>query len=137
MSEEGLRPLALRMRAAYDAVSPFIESNTARICPSCQRVCCMDRHGEYEAEDLAYLEALGEPLPDISRKEIDTDPCRHMTPTGCGIARWQRPFRCTWFFCAALLDEMPKRDKRGYRKFIKSLRELQALRTEIAAELKK
>jgi hypothetical protein len=125
------------MRAAYDAVSPFIETHTSRICPTCEAVCCMDRHGEYEAEDLAYLEALGEPLPDTTRKEHDTEPCRHMTPTGCGIARWRRPFRCTWFFCARLLQEMPEADKRGYRTFIKALDELQALRTEIAAGLKR
>ncbi len=132
---ERARARSEEMRAAYDAVSPFIESHTALICPSCERVCCMDRHGEYSAEDLAYLSALGEPLPDTTRKANDTEPCRYMTRTGCGIARWQRPFRCTWFFCDALLEEMPRKDKRGYRKFIQSLRELQALRAEIAAEL--
>lgn len=123
------------MRAKYDELSPYIEAHTAALCPNCQNVCCMDRHGEYEAEDLVYLETLGEPLPDIRPKALDTDPCRHMTSTGCALPRWQRPFRCTWFFCAALLGEMPRKDKKKYRMFIETLRELQAIWTSAAISI--
>ena len=91
----------------------------------------MDRHGEYEAEDIRYLEALGEPLPDVERKALDTEACRYITRLGCSLPRWQRPFRCTWYFCAALLEDMPRRSPREYRRFIDELRRLQSLREEL------
>lgn len=123
--------LAEEMREAYDAVSPFIELHTSRVCPDCQRVCCIDRHGTHEPEDLAVIAALGETPPPEQPLVPDTVPCRQLAPTGCGLERWQRPYRCTWYFCTALLDEMPEEDPRGYREFMEKLKRLQDLRHEV------
>ena len=43
MKEEQL--LARELKAAFEAVSPFIQWHTAKACPSCERLCCIDRHG--------------------------------------------------------------------------------------------
>jgi hypothetical protein len=123
--------IAEAMREAYDAVSPFIELHTSRVCPLCQRVCCIDRHGTHEPEDLAVIEALSESPPQEKPLEPDTRPCRQLGPTGCSLKRWQRPYRCTWYFCDALLEEMPREDPRAYREFIGRLRLLQELRHEV------
>lgn len=123
--------LALAMKEAYDAVSPFIELHTSRVCPTCQKVCCIDRHGTHEIEDLAFLEGLGEPPPSEQPLSADTLPCRQLGEMGCGLKRWQRPYRCTWYFCQALLDAMPTEDPKGYRDFIKKLQRLQGLRNEV------
>lgn len=123
--------LAGEMQLAYDAVSPFIELHTSRVCPSCQKVCCIDRHGTHEPEDIAFIEALGECTPPEQPLETDTKPCRQLAPSGCSLMRWQRPYRCTWYFCSALLKEMPEEDIRAYRDFIGKLRKLQALRHEV------
>jgi len=119
------------MRLAYNRVSPFIEHHTSRVCPTCNKVCCIDRHGTHELEDLAFMEALGEFSPPGQPLDMDTLPCRQLSATGCGLKRWQRPYRCTWYFCTALLESMPGEDPRGYRQFINDLRELQALRHEV------
>jgi len=125
------RELAEEMRAAYDAVSPFIELHTSRVCPGCLKVCCIDRHGTHEPEDLEVIDALGEnPPPDVPLTP-DTLPCRQLGPTGCGLERWRRPYRCTWYFCTALLEEMPDEDPREYREFIGKLRHLQELRHQV------
>lgn len=120
------------MKEAYEAVSPFIEKHTARVCPSCEKVCCIDRHGTHEEEDLSFLAALGASAPPGSPREDDTLPCRHLSRTGCSIPRWLRPFRCTWYFCERLLEEMPRENPREYRLFMEDLSRLQALRGKAA-----
>jgi hypothetical protein len=127
--------LARMMKEAYEDLSPFIEKHTMRVCPVCERVCCIDRHGSHEAEDIMFLEALGEGVPPVPRKKDDTQPCRHLGPSGCAIPRWQRPYRCTWYFCARLLDEMPHRDPREYREFVRALGRLKELRGRAAEAL--
>lgn len=126
------RALAEEMKEAYDAVSPFIEKHTVRVCPTCEKVCCIDRHGTHEGEDLAFLHALGAGPPPNAPKAEDTEPCRHLTSTGCLLPRWQRPFRCTWYFCSPLLEEMPRENPREYREFMRALGRLQELRRAVA-----
>jgi hypothetical protein len=129
--KDGLRRAALEMKAAYEAVSPFIEEHTSTVCPSCKSVCCIDRHGAHEEEDIAFVAALGEALPPEKPRADDTEPCRHLCPEGCRLPRWQRPFRCTWYFCTALLEAMPRDNPRRYRSFMAELKRLQSLRMEI------
>ena len=132
MTEAGVtRALAEEMQRAYEDVSPFIESHTSRVCPSCAEVCCIDRHGTHEREDIAFIRALGEKPPREAPLSEDTLPCRQLCDRGCGLPRWKRPFRCTWYFCSALLESMPAEDPRGYREFMHRLRRLQSLRQEV------
>jgi hypothetical protein len=123
--------VAREMKLAYEAVSPFIEKHTARACPSCPKVCCIDRHAVHEEEDTAFFSALGIDPPHMRAKERDTEPCRHISSRGCSLPRWQRPYRCTWYFCQALLDEMPEENAGEYRKFIGALRRLRLLRQRL------
>lgn len=125
--------LALELKAAYEDVSPIIEAFTSRVCPGCRRVCCIDRHGTHEDADLAFLEAAGEGPPEDPPKGDDTEPCRHLDPGGCTIPRWQRPYRCTWYFCAALLEAMPAEDPRAYRRLVAALERLGTLRELLIA----
>ncbi|GAB4389064.1 MAG: hypothetical protein Kow0025_12170 [Thermodesulfovibrionales bacterium] len=127
---------ALALRAAYEEVSPLIEAFTSEICPGCESVCCIDRHGSYEAEDSAFARALGqEPPPEAPRPE-DTEPCRFLGREGCRLPRFRRPYRCTWYFCQRLLESMPARDPRGYRRLVSSLERLMEARARLAARLR-
>jgi hypothetical protein len=121
--------LAAELKAAYEEVSPLIEAFTQEVCPSCRRVCCIDRHGTHEEADLLFLSAAGEaPLAD------DTLPCRHLGRMGCTVERWRRPYRCTWYFCPALLEAMPQADPRGYRRLVARLHRLGELRQRMMEE---
>lgn len=123
--------MAQEMREAYTDVSAFIEHHTSRVCPGCKSVCCIDRHGTHEPEDLVFIEALGESPPPEPPLDDDTLPCRQLSDTGCSIERWRRPYRCTWYFCAALLEAMPEEDPRAYREFMGKLKRLQDLRNRV------
>lgn len=119
------------LTAEFDAVSSFIERHTQAVCPNCEKVCCIDRHGTYEKEDIVFLSAIGELRHDVRPKEPDTEPCRFLSPVGCGLPRIRRPFRCTWYFCTALLDEMQGGNPREYRKFIAELNRLLEHRRDV------
>ncbi len=83
--------------------SPLIEEYTVAVCPVCTDICCRQKHGLYREGDRRYLACLGEPVPDRDPARPLEGPCEAMGPRGCRHPRWQRPFRCTWWFCEPLL----------------------------------
>lgn len=129
-----LRELILQMKDAYESVSEFIEANTSRVCPQCESVCCIDRHGTPDEVDELYFRVLQDLFPFETKPpwRVDWDPCRYLGQTGCTLQRWQRPFRCTWYFCPPLLQCMPQDNPRAYRTFIERLNTLQRLRDRLS-----
>jgi hypothetical protein len=119
------------MSDAYEALGPLIERFTSSVCPTCERVCCIDRHGTHEPEDEAVIALLGEALPPEPPREDDTLPCRHISEKGCLLPRRLRPFRCTWYFCPALLEAIPRENPRAYRRLVEALGDLVELRRRL------
>jgi hypothetical protein len=127
-----MEELIYKLKEAFDEVAPFIERHTRRVCPECQKVCCIDRHGRYDDEDLLFINSLEEQrtaLPD----RAETEQCRFLDENGCSLPRRLRPFRCTWYFCPPLLDSMRADRGRDYREFVERLRRLQELRRGVLA----
>jgi hypothetical protein len=109
--------LAEELREVFDTVSPFIEKHTAIVCPDCENVCCMDKHGRYDEHDIIFLKALDVDIPADAVEREETDGCRYMTENGCSLERWMRPYRCTFFFCDALLKSLEGDNPKLYRAF--------------------
>ena len=95
---------AQRLKALLIESSPLIESYTRQVCPGCVDVCCRQKHGMFTAADKAYLDALGESMPSHDSGSALDGPCQFLGPTGCIKPRWQRAWKCTWYFCDALLQ---------------------------------
>ncbi|NOX20092.1 MAG: hypothetical protein GXO99_02350 [Nitrospirae bacterium] len=121
--DERRKTLALEIKELIEELSPIIESFTSEVCPTCRSVCCKHKHSLYDEEDKVFLRALSvEPVNDES---LDPDgPCQFLSPTGCVRPRWKRPFRCTWYFCEALLEYMPEASGRHYRRLVRLLNEI-------------
>ncbi|HTZ18794.1 MAG TPA: hypothetical protein VMB78_10190 [Dissulfurispiraceae bacterium] len=126
-----IRDLALSLRRKIDAVDGFIQANTAQVCPGCRKVCCINKHGYYDHQDLIYISALGLKPPPYREGISDTDPCQFLSEYGCTIDRSIRPFRCNWHFCNELIDHMNAGPAKPLREFNLQFRELQALRQEM------
>jgi|Deesub1362A_J573_1020465.scaffolds.fasta_scaffold00010_58 hypothetical protein len=123
-----MRQLALQMKELFEALSPFLERHTRRVCPQCQEPCCKVRHGRAEEADLVFFAALGVVAPWAQGPE--DAPCSYLGPQGCGLRRWQRPYRCTWYFCQRLLRSMAG-EGRAYREFVQRLQRLAELRRQL------
>ena len=118
--------LARLMKESFEKLGPYIEKHTQRVCPVCQKVCCANKHGTPEREDFLFYRALGvEPEP---ARGAPDEICSLLGGTGCGLPRWQRPFRCTWYFCGPLLDSMRRGNGREYRRLVAELALLVELR---------
>jgi hypothetical protein len=132
-----LRALAVEVSEMIELLSPFIQSHTNAVCPSCQKVCCINRHSYHEYEDILYIQALGEELPVYRDGVDDSAPCRFLDKYGCTIKRSLRPYRCNWFFCTPLLEHIQNIPAPEYRRFSDSLKQLTQKREELLNELAK
>jgi hypothetical protein len=112
------------LKALMEEVSPFIQQITAIVCPGCERVCCVNRHGYYDRLDLIYVYALGLSHPGYRDGLEDAAPCQFLSACGCTLERPLRPFRCNWYFCIALIEYMETGPAKPYRKFVNRFQEI-------------
>lgn len=122
---------ALAVREATDRLSPFVQAHTSAVCPECERVCCVNKHGYYDHEDLIYVFSLGLDVPRYREGLSDTAPCQFIGSTGCTLPRSVRPFRCNWYFCMTLVRHMEDGPGRPYRAFVSDFEDLLAWRNEM------
>ncbi len=126
-----MRELADELKDAFDAVSPFIEKHTSIVCPECNQVCCIDKHGRCDMNDLVFLSALDAKIPDNLPDREESEPCRFLTDTGCSLERWRRPFRCTFFFCNPLLKSLENDNAKLYRAFVQYFQHMVLIRQKL------
>ena len=131
---DDIMEFAFKIKNEFDTVSQFIQKHTSKVCPFCKKVCCIDKHGYYDREDLVFFSALGVALPPHRPRRKDNDPCRFLNGNGCFLERWKRPFRCTWYFCEPLLESMGEDSGRVYRDFISSFQSMMSIRQRFLQE---
>lgn len=124
-SFQQVKEAARRARAGIEKITPFIQQATGTVCPKCDDVCCISKHGYYNFEDLVYMHALGLEAPQHDTGRADSDPCQFLSEKGCNMDRTVRPSGCNWYFCSALLDHME--EMQGYREFDDALKEVAQL----------
>jgi hypothetical protein len=129
---ENVRRRAEEAREMIEAISPIIEYHTSRVCPDCTSVCCINRHSAFDYSDIIFMSSLGREIPEEDPEVAAIDPCRFLGKGGCVRIRAERPYRCTWFFCAPLLEvieeQMPVSE---YRIFMEMLQKITGLRTDM------
>jgi hypothetical protein len=130
-----VKEIAQRIKNEIAGISPFIQQTTQIVCPDCKDVCCINKHGYYNYEDLVYLYALGLKPPDYESRRKDTDPCQLLSENGCSLERPFRPSGCNWYFCDSLLESMEKRA--DYHEFDNSLQDVANLWMEMINEFDK
>ena len=94
---------------------PLFDDFCARVCPRCRAVCCLEARVAYDFKDILFLHALGLPPPPHQLRRHDGEHCRYFEPEGCRLERILRPFICTWYYCAPMIDlfrGLPARQQR-------------------------
>ncbi len=120
---------AERIRQVLIDLSPMVEEYTARVCPDCRDVCCKQRHGIMDEQDMSFLSALGAPFPLYEPGRPLDGPCQFMGTEGCVRPRWLRPWRCTSYFCNALLDAMNSGPQKTARQVSTLIQEIVDIRS--------
>ena len=128
------RELALEIRETFHLVSPFIEKHTLLVCPDCEKVCCADKHGRYDSDDLLFLNSLGVESSQNGPECNEEGSCRYIMEKGCSLQRWMRPFRCTFFFCDVLLKSIEDDNAKLYRAFTGYFQHLVSLRQRLLGQ---
>ena len=128
---DSIEDLAIDIKEAFKTVSPFIEKHTAIVCPDCNHLCCKDKHGRHDQDDIKFLKAINEAVPPAQPDRNESGPCRYMSEKGCSLERYLRPFRCTHFFCNPLLKSLENDNAKLYRAFVEYLQYLIALRQKL------
>ncbi|MBM4140529.1 MAG: hypothetical protein FJ242_03400 [Nitrospira sp.] len=124
-----VKEIAQMIREGIEEISPFIQQCTEIVCPACKNICCSNKHGYYNQEDLVYIHALGLKPPDFEFGKKESDPCQFFSMTGCALERSVRPSGCNWYFCESLLDYMEMRP--DYQEFDDSLGDVATLWMEL------
>lgn len=128
---ELLHGKAIAIKGAINSIDGFIQSCTTEVCPHCTKVCCINRHGYYDDEDLIYIVSLGKTPHAYKDGLSDTEPCQFLSSQGCKIPRYLRPFRCNWYFCIPLIGFMKQQRGADYRAFSRRMQEAIDLRAEL------
>lgn len=116
---------ARKAETLIETISPLIEAYTSAVCPECTSVCCINRHCRFDRSDVIFMAALGKDIPEDHPGIADSAACRFLCLRGCARKRSERPYRCTWFFCSALLDQIRhKATAAEYRKLMELLRNI-------------
>ena len=132
------RQSAIDAKGLIDSISMDIERYTASVCTNCTSVCCINRHSRHDRSDIIFLTALGEKVPEDLSEIEETGPCRFLVRNGCVLERFQRPYRCTWFFCSPLLDHIAATSgPGGYRRFLTALQKITEKRTVMIYDFEK
>jgi hypothetical protein len=128
---ENTRDTARIVAEKINDIDGFIQKHTAEVCPDCRQVCCINKHGYYDYEDLIYIHALGLTPPVYKEGLKDTEPCQFLSDRGCVIERSVRPFRCNWYFCDALIKNIEVGNARDYRHFSRKIEEIMYIRNDM------
>lgn len=132
---ERVKQLAQKVKEGIEKIDTFIQQSTEAICPHCASVCCINKHGYHNSEDLIYIYALGVKMPDYNFSRDDAASCQFLFDKGCVMPRSVRPSGCNWYFCDSLLDHMEARP--GYGKFDEGLKDLAELWLEMIDEFQR
>lgn len=122
---------AKRLKDLFIEVSPIIEYYTSGVCPRCTDVCCRQKHSVFSDRDKLFLAALGIGPPSYDSAPSPDGSCPHLGAAGCERPRWLRPWRCTGFFCEALIAAIEEGPPREARRLFSALEEMTWLYGEI------
>lgn len=97
--------MAGKIRQYYEDLSVPIENLCSHTCVTCCDICCVRATIWFDLKDLLYIYFGLNVFPEAqimkSNPADQKTGCSHFSKKGCTLARTERPFVCTWYFCPA------------------------------------
>ena len=99
-----VREAALEVRTNLREHFVFFDRYGVAVCPGCREACCRHARAAFDFKDLLFMHSLGLSIPPHQTRRREDETCRYLDVHGCRLERIERPFICTWYYCAPLLD---------------------------------
>ncbi len=108
-----VRQLARQIGEQLGAIDESLNTLCQSTCVACTDICCRRATLWYDFRDLLFIFLYSGSLPrwQISRKEDLS--CIHLSPTGCKLKRYERPFICSWYICPDQIEIFQRRRGEG------------------------
>jgi hypothetical protein len=129
-----VRYLARQIRQELQPLFELFDRLAPMCCPGCETVCCLVARVEFDFKDLLLLHALDLTPPPHQLHRHEDEHCRYLGPHGCGLPRLMRPFVCTWYFCAPMLELYRREPPRTQRFLSARMSAAQGNRREMETE---
>lgn len=129
-----MRGGAFGMAMRLNLIFPVFDEFCAHVCQECAAPCCLNALVAFDFADLLLMHAINLEIPPHQIRRHDNEHCRYLGPTGCSLERIRRPFVCTWYYCAPMLDLLRERPAREQRRLTGLMSEAQALRRTMENE---
>ena len=131
---DGVRHWASRYKDGLEGLFPVFDRYTALVCPYCASVCCLKALAAFDFKDLLMMHALDLDPPPHQLRLREHESCRFIGPDGCLLPRIKRPFICTWYMCAPMLELYRQERPRLQRWFSSLMSEAQRHRRAMEEE---
>lgn len=125
------RQLASRIAEGIASLDPVMSRWCDATCPDCADPCCEGRAVFFNRTDLLVLLASGLTPPPGQTRQAPGQPCRYLSPRGCTLSRWHRPYVCVWFICERQMELFSEERPAFQRAFIRALESIRSLRIEL------
>ena len=129
-----MRGAAFGMAMRLNLIFPVFDLFCEQVCVECRGPCCLNALVAFDFADLLLMHALSLEIPPHQIRRHDNEHCRYLEPTGCTLERIRRPFVCTWYYCAPMLELLRERPAREQRRLTGLMSEAQALRRKMENE---
>ena len=105
------------IKESFIELDSYFLKITKQKCRFCIDHCCVNRHGFPDFEDLIVRRSMKLSLLEYDFSVIDTKDCQFLGKTGCILKRFERSYRCSWYFCDEVFDYFEKNDQKAFLQF--------------------
>ncbi len=109
------------LKKRFYNIEPLLDKFTMPVCAKCPTGCCVNSHGFPDFEDLIFFKSIGLSWLKYDMSKPEHGLCQFLGPIGCSLPRFNRSYRCTWYFCNSLLDTFEKIDNKSFMLFDEQL----------------
>ena len=132
LDQHQIQWLARQVYQGIHWLDPHMNAYCQATCPTCGDPCCDGRKVFFNRVDLLYLASLGDVGPPIGQTRTEPGAmCRYLGPTGCLLARMQRPYVCVWFLCEPQMELLNATPGSFQRQLINVLTNIRSCRLKL------
>jgi hypothetical protein len=102
-----------------------------KTCAQCLASCCLVADVSYDFKDLLFIHLVDQVIPPGQPRQTAHDVCRYLGMEGCLLPRFERPWICTWYICAAQKKFLADHDEIPQTRLLSVIEQVGMLRKQM------